>query len=298
MELRDVEYFAVLAEHGNVRRASEALDLSPGALSKSLHRLERAVQAKLFDRTSKGVALTPVGSALLTHVRRLRLTFEDLARETADLGRGRSGHLRIGASPADCEDLPDACTALLSEAPRLTFEITVTDTDVIVPLLIDGKLDLVFNVIPVSAYPGLAQEHLFDDEYVAYACADHRLARMRRIALADLASEGWVVSTANHRPKQILVRVFEEGGLPAPRFVVETRSVRMRLQMIAGSQLLGFGPKRIVQKAAAHFRLRVLPVKELTWPRPVGVMHRKDAYLSPAARRLIELFGSAARLRD
>jgi len=69
------------------------------------------------------------------------------------------------------------------------------------------------------------------------------------------------------------------------------------MQMIAASRLLGFGPKRIVQKAASRFRLKVLPVKDLTWPRPVGVMYRKDAYLSPAARRLIELFGLAARKR-
>ena len=298
MELRDIEYFAVMAQHGSVRKASEALDLSPGAMSKSLHRLETAVQAKLFDRTPKGVELTPVGSALLARVHRLRLSFEDIAREAADLGQGRSGHLRVGASPADCEDLPTVCNALLNEAQRLTFEITVSDTDVIVPLLVNGKLDLVFNVVPASPYPGLEQEPLFDDEYVAYASADHKLARMRHVSLADLAPEAWVVSTANHRPKQILVRVFEESGLPAPRFAVETRSIRMRIQMIAGSRLLGFGPKRSVQKAAARFRLKVLPVRELTWPRPVGVMYRKDAYLLPAARRLIELFKSATRQRN
>ena len=63
MELRDIEYFAVVAEHGNLRRASEALGLSPPALSKSLRRLEESMQAKLVERTPKGVALTPVGAA-------------------------------------------------------------------------------------------------------------------------------------------------------------------------------------------------------------------------------------------
>jgi len=295
MRLRDIEYFAVMADHGNVRRASEALDLSPGALSKSLHRLEKAVQAKLFDRTPKGVELTTVGSAFLSQVRRLRLTYEDMAREAVDLAQGRAGHLRIGTSPADCELLTAACTGLLSEAQKVTFEITVMDNDVIVPLLQDGKLDLVFNFIPASPYPGLEQEHLFDDEFVVYASADHRLARKRHVSMADLAPEGWVMGMANQKPRQILVRVFEENGLPAPRFVVQTRSVRIRLQVIADSRLLGFGPRRLVQNAAARFRLKVLPANELTWPRPVGVMYRKDAYLSPAARRLIELFSSTVR---
>ena len=74
MELRDIQYFAVVAEHGNVRRASEALGLSPGALSKSLRRLEESLKAKLVERTPKGVALTSVGAALLSQVQRLRVT--------------------------------------------------------------------------------------------------------------------------------------------------------------------------------------------------------------------------------
>ena len=81
MELRDFEYFAVLAHFGNVRLASEALDLTPGALSKSLHRLERELQARLFERTSKGVELTSVGTALLFRVQHLRSSLDDVARD-------------------------------------------------------------------------------------------------------------------------------------------------------------------------------------------------------------------------
>src|SRR5712692_3304775 len=124
MELRYIEYFAVVAEHGNVRRASEALGLSPPALSKSLRRLEKSMQAKLVERTPKGVTLTAVGTALLAQVGRLRLTLGDVAREAADLSQGRAGHLRIGASFAESEILPAACDILLKEAPKLTLEIT------------------------------------------------------------------------------------------------------------------------------------------------------------------------------
>src|SRR5687767_28790 len=101
MDLRDIEYFAVLAEHGQLVRAAEALGLSQPALSLSLRRLEKSAQAKLVKRTPKGVELTAVGTALLSHVRRLRLARDDLAREVADLAQGRAGNLRIGASPAN-----------------------------------------------------------------------------------------------------------------------------------------------------------------------------------------------------
>src|SRR5262245_26339494 len=110
MDLRDIEYFAVLAEHGQLVRAAEALGLSQPALSLSLRRLEKSAQAKLVRRTPKGVELTDVGAALLTHVERLRLARHDLAREVADLAQGTAGQLRVGTGPATADGfLPLAC---------------------------------------------------------------------------------------------------------------------------------------------------------------------------------------------
>src|SRR5688572_25461012 len=166
MELRDIEYFAVMAEHGNVRRASEALGLSPPALSKSLRRLERSLKARVVKRTPKGIELTAVGSALLAQVKRIRVTLADVAREAADLSEGRAGHLRIGVGPAVAELLPAAYAALLEEAPRLTSLIEISDNDVMFPALRNGTLDLIVNAIPEFSMSGLTLEHLFDDDYV------------------------------------------------------------------------------------------------------------------------------------
>ena len=64
--------------------------------------------------------------------------------------------------------------------------------------------------------------------------------------------------------------------------------------MISSSSFLGFGPRRAIEVAAGPLGLKVLPVKELTLPRAVGVMYRRGAYLPPAAKRLIELLKAAA----
>jgi len=90
-----MEYFAAIADHGQVQLAAAALGLSQPALSKSLRRLEQAMKSKLLKRTPKGVELTAVGSALLARVRKLRLSVDDISREVADLSEGRAGHLRI-----------------------------------------------------------------------------------------------------------------------------------------------------------------------------------------------------------
>lgn len=294
MELRDIEYFGIIAEHGNMHRAAEALGLTPPALSKSLRRLESALEAKLVERTGRGVQLTPLGEAMAAQARRMRLTLEDITREAADLNAGRSGHLRVGSGPSDCEFLPGPCTRLMKEAPRLKLDITISDNDELVPLLREGKLDLAFNYIPPTPYEGIEQEYVYDDQYVAYTSAAHPLARKRKLTLSELVGESWATSSANYRPKQLLNQVFAERGLPPPRLVLQTRSVRLRLQLISQSHLLCYGPRRAVEMAMSRLQLKVLPVKELTIPRSVGVMYRSRAYLPPAARRLIELLKSSA----
>jgi DNA-binding transcriptional LysR family regulator len=289
MELRDIEYFAVVAEHRNVRRASEALGLSPPALSKSLRRLERSMRAKLVERTPKGVALTPVGTALLAQIGRLRVTLRDIKREAEDLSQGHAGHLRIGVGMTTVEDLPEGYIALLKEAPNLTGQITVADNDVLVPALCNGELDLIFNVIPDSPYPGCVQEQLFDDVFVVCASVAHRLAKRKRVTLADLVDEQWALSAPGVLNVQHVHRVFQAHGLPPPRVAIEARPIRLRLEICASTNLLSFNARRMLQEVALRLRLKEIPVEELKWRRPVGVIYRNEAYLPPAARRLIDL---------
>lgn len=294
MELRDIEYFAVVAEHGNVRRASEALELSPPALSKSLRRLEASVGAKLVNRTSKGVELTAVGKALAAKVRQLRLTLDDVAREAADLGQGRAGHLRIGASPVHAEELPAAYTFLLKESPNVTLAITVSDNDVMIPALQTGELDLIFNYLADSPYAGCVKEHLYYDEPVVFASAMHPLTKKKVVTLDQLAGERWALSTVHMMPWHWFYRAFQDHGLNPPRVAVETRSLQLRLMTVAASNLLSFATRRAILKAA-QFRLKEVPVKEVSWRRPVGVIYREGGYLSPAARRFIEILKTTAR---
>lgn len=297
MELRDIEYFAAVAQHGHLGRAAEALGLGQPALSMSLRRLEQSAQAKLVKRTPKGVELTAVGAALLSHVGRLRLARDDLAREVADLAQGRAGHLRIGASPSNAEVcLPEACSTLLREAPKVTLNVAVLDNDALLPALRKGDLDIAVTHTQQCLQPDLTQELFREDEFVVYCAASHRLAKRKSVTLDDLAQEQWAISTAGAFGSLLsLRRAFEARGLPAPRIALVSDLVMFKLRVVAGSDLIGVTVKGNVHAAAAQHRLIILPVKGLDWARPVAVAYRKDAYLSPAARRFIEVLKATAR---
>jgi DNA-binding transcriptional LysR family regulator len=294
MDTRDLEYFAVIAEHGNVTRASETLDLTPTALSKSLRRLEADVGAKIVERSPRGVSLTAVGTALLARAHSMRLLFEETKREAADLGSGRAGHLRIGAGPTVCEDLPRVYTLLLKEARDLTMDVTITDSDELVPMLRAGKLDLVYNDV-LSNFDGIVKEHLYDDMFVVCAARDHPLARRRRLTTADLVGERWALGMRILMPSQLLREAFLSRGLPAPKVVVTTRSVQLRLRLWATSQLLGYMSRHTIREYMPLYPVVELPVKELQLRRQFAVLYRRDGYLSPAAKRFIELMKQMAK---
>ena len=292
-QLRDLEYFAAIAEHGQVQRAAAALGLSQPALSKSILRLEQSMQAKLLKRTPKGVELTSEGSALLAHIRKVRLSLDDAAREITDLGQGRAGLLRIGANARLAVDLmPAACAVLLNEATRLTLDVTLREGDSGMPALLRGELDLYVTATHQTDCEGLAQEELSKEERVIFASAHHRLARKKRVTLADIAQERWLLGVDT---PALLRRAFAKSGLPPPQVAAIVNSVLLRRQILPLTDLLTFGPRQFFREGASRSRVVELPVTGLSSPRSVSVCYRKDAYISPAARRFIEILKSTAK---
>lgn len=298
MDLRDIEYFAVIAEHRHLSRAAEVLGLGQPALSLALRRLERAAEAKLVIRTPKGLELTAVGSALLSHVRRLHLARSDLAREIADLAHGRAGHLRIGSAPAPAETvLPDACSRLLAEAPGVTLNVIPMDNAALLPALRKGDVDLVVYHLLQTPNVEFAEERVGEDRFVVYCSRRHRLAKRKSVVLADLAQERWACTPASAAMTwRSLQNMFAERGLPPPRLALVSDAVTLRHRAVGSTTLIGIGARRAVQSGARKFGLIELHVSDVEIVRTLAVVHREDAYLPAVARRFIELLKDACRL--
>jgi DNA-binding transcriptional LysR family regulator len=291
MELRDIEYFEEIAEQRHLGRAAERLGLSQPALSKSLRRLEDALQVKLFDRNSKGLELTAEGSLLLARARDLRLSLRNVAREVSEVSEGRAGHLRIGVGPSIPTRLISSSLAkLLIDAPRVAARVTISDADEFVPALRKGELDLNINLMHLSPPEGLCYVRLYEEEFVVCGSKDHRLSSQSEVRLEELSDARWALSESVLPTQQKLRLVFEEHGLPRPQVALESRSLPVRLQAVASSDLLAYTSRRMIEQLVADgHALVVLPVHELVWRRPVGAIHRNEPYLHAAARRFIDI---------
>ena len=294
--LRDIEYFVAIAEHGNVGRAAESLGLSQPALSKSLRRIESSMQTKLVRKVPKGIELTAVGAAFLTHVRRIRLSLDDVAHEVADLTLGRAGHLRIGANQFAVDHLlPEACNALMKSAQKITWTVTVGQNDALVPALRNGAFDLVVAGVPEFPERHLVQEQLVNDEFAVITSVTHPLAKQKKVTIADLARYQWALSGPGTLAPEYVERVFKDNGQPPPDVTFQTNAPHLLMHAVASSDLLGFQSRWDVRHVAPRLRLAEMRVPELAWVRRLGVRYRKDAYLSPAALRFIEMLKTTAK---
>jgi len=296
MNLRDMQYFAVVAEHRHVGRAAEALGLSQPALSMSLRRLEQAVGTKLVKRMPKGVEVTAAGAALLPRVHRLRLAFDDVAQEVADIAHGYAGQVRIGAVTSFIHHpVSAACKALYETAPNVTLTVRPETADSSTSTLCKGELDLIVRAMSGSLGIDLVEDHLFDDEFVVISSFNHRLAGRKRVTIADLAQEKWVFTSANGPSTRRVYRGYKECGMPPPRIAMITASLTLRDDLVASTDLLGYSSTRVAREASPRVRFAEFRVKGLERIRGVSVVYRKDAYLSPAAQRFIQILKTVAK---
>lgn len=297
MELRDIRYFAMVAEHQNIGRAAEALELSATALTKSLRRLEKSVGAKLVARAPKGVSLTAVGAALLSRIKPLQGTFADVRREAADLARGEAGHIHAGANNAIAESaLADACVALSTQSRSINLKVSVATDAALGVALSKGEMDFCLSYPRRFSPADFVVERLFTVQDVVIASANHRLAGRRQIAIKDLLGERWAtLAQATSQQWGALNSAFERNGVPSPQCALETNSQVVRLAAIAYADYLGVATRSFLRQEAVRYPLVELPMKETILVRSLSVIYRKEAYLSPAARRLIDIVKAQAK---
>ena len=288
MELRDLEYFRVVAQHGHIGRAAGKLGLTQPALSKSVARLEAAVGARLLERTPRGVVPTPVGAALIERATHIHTAVDGALREARDLGSGASGLLRIGTGPTAGEHLlPSVCAELLRGSPRLFIQVVVGLSDVLLAALERGELDLVFGSFPEPRIEGMTYESLGDDVLTVFTRKRHALARARQIDLSQLAGVRWALPNASVTSRRTLQRVFQTHRLPAPDVALESNSTQVLLAAVARSDMVGYLPTGAVRASGATRELALLHVAPLQVKRSLGVISRPGAYLPPVAARLM-----------
>lgn len=294
MDLRDLRYFETIAELQHLGRASARLHRTQPALTSSIRRLEADCGAALFEKAGRGIRLTEAGRVLQKWAQRMRFDVEDARRELQAIGAGLTGHVRIGIVPTAAQFLlPPVARQLLQEAPDVTLRTVVGLIDTLKPQLRAGELDMVVGT-ETAAEPGWVSRPLAQDDIVVAASDRHPVFR-KRAGLRDLTGYPWALQPPGAPTRDWLDHTFDRQGLPRPHVQVETTMLLMLPTLIVQTGLLSFISRHHLQGRGRIAGLKEVPVKGATMHRRLVVTYRANSFLSPAARRLLELFVASTK---
>ncbi len=186
-----LRYFLAVAELGSFSKAAGKVNVTQPTLSVGIAKLEEQVGARLFERTTRRVSLTPAGSRFLTHARRIAQAYEAALREVSaapQLKRVRAGVL----STIPARDLERVVAHHAKKAGGEALEILDSTERDIANRLSDGRLDAAITILR----PGLesfAQERLRNEPYVLFVSSTHKLSGVGSVDGGELAGETMIV---------------------------------------------------------------------------------------------------------
>ncbi len=275
MDLKQMRYFLAVAEERNFTRAAERLHIAQPPLTRQIQALEEDVGAPLFVRTSKGVALTEAGQALLAEVPNL-LALAQRAKERAVLAsEGQSGRLDIGIFGSAVLDLiPRILARFHADRPEVKIVLHNLTKNEQIAALRERRIGVGFNRL-VPPEDDLVVEEVLRESMTVALPARHPLASRAEISIPDLSDSPLIlyprlpiaglaqqVMQAFHREKAVL------------RIEQEVEDVLTAIALVAG----GFGAC-VTTASTASLRLPGVVY------RPLVSKHLREIELSCLYRR-------------
>jgi DNA-binding transcriptional LysR family regulator len=293
LRLRDLHAFFTAAQLGGMAKAAAQLGVSQPAISKVIADLEHALGVRLLDRSRRGVEPTIYGHALL---KRGLVAFDELKQSIRDiefLADPTAGQLTIGCADSIAATLlPSVLERFAAKYPGVALRVdTVPSPAINNPGLRDRKYDLVMGRRPMplaDLADDLKAEFLFDDRLVVASAMHTRWARRRKIDLAELIGERWMLPPPGNWTYACVAEAFKARALDMPRVSLMTFSLPLIIHFLADGPFITVLPNSVISLHADRNSLKVLPVDLPVRPWPVAIVTLKNRTLSPVAERFIE----------
>ncbi|WP_165956451.1 LysR family transcriptional regulator [Kribbella antibiotica] len=247
MELRQLRSFVVVAEELNVGRAAVRLHLTQPSLSRQIAALERDIGVELFARIKKRFVLTAAGATFLAEAQDLLRRSEEAVRAAQRTQRGELGTLRLRfVQSATFEALPRLLGAFRTAYPEVVLDLETLTTLRQTEALRDGRIDVGLlrpsapsaepadEKAAVQLAPGLSSRVVSSDPVLVALPARHRLARRKRLRLAELGGEPFVFYNRPSGPvvHDTLIGFCRAAGF-TPRIEQEAADVQTIVSLVA-----------------------------------------------------------------
>jgi DNA-binding transcriptional LysR family regulator len=287
LRFRELQVFCAVVQHGSMAKAASELGVTQPSVSEIIAGLERTFAVRLFDRSPRGVELTMSGNALF---KRSVAVFDELKQSIRDieyLADPTAGELKLGCPESILMILAPMMEAFCRQYPRAVVHVEQVDNRTLeLAELRNRQSDVVLGHFESrlpndDAVGDLNVETLFDDPVVVSVGVNSRWARRRKIDLAELANESWILGTPGSWPNTVLTEAFRARGLGAPKISLMTISVHLRARMVASGHFITTFPNSVVRLHADRLSLKSVQVDLPARPWPLAIVTLKNRTLSP-----------------
>ncbi|MFB4319840.1 LysR family transcriptional regulator [Actinomadura sp. 21ATH] len=209
MERHEIEAFLTLAEELHFRRTADRLGLAQGRVSQIIKKLERRIGAPLFDRTSRRVALTPIGRQLRDGLLPAHRQIQSAIGQARTAARGFAGPIRVGFSASWSGEAVIAAADLF-QARHPDAEVHIREVQLNDPLgpLRADEIDLQLTEFPIREPDITAGPVVFSEPRGLMVPARHPLAGRPSVSVEDLADTTLIPMTGEAIPQYWLDAVY------------------------------------------------------------------------------------------
>jgi DNA-binding transcriptional LysR family regulator len=287
LDLLTLRVVVAVAESGSISAGSDRLQLAVAAASARISSLEAALGVRIFERSPRGVELTPAGHMLVQRGRELLGDADQLAADLRNWSLGLAGHVRMLANAsALLEVLPPRLEAFMRSHPRIHVEVEERISPEILVAVVDGRAD-VGVVDAATPTPGLDFLRFFQDDLGVVLPLGHPLAGEREVQLRQLLGENFIVLAG---ASAVTTRLFNAAAVLGKPINVrmQMRSFDAACRMVAAGLGAAVLPMQAIAPQLAHLPLKAVPVAEDWARRTHFLVLRAGEEASAVARTLAE----------
>jgi DNA-binding transcriptional LysR family regulator len=289
--LAQIASFVEIARTGNLSRAAEGLFVTQPALTARLQALERELETRLFQRTSRGMQLTDAGRAFLPYAERALEAVADGRSHVGVLERGGAGALAIGAAPAiSTYVLPALLKRFADEHPRVQLTVRTGHSEEVLELVLRRQVQL--GLVRALRHPEIESVPLYEDELVLVADRGHPFAKRVVIRVQDLGAEQLILFDRTSSYHELTSAFFRAAGVE-PRGVMELDNIDATKKMVQQGLGIALLPQTAVAAELAAGSLRAVAIADAEpVRRQIVAIRRRDS--GPATGLVAEFMEAMA----
>ena len=288
MHIETLKVFCDLVDLQSFSLAAERNFITQSAVSQQIRAIEAKFKRRLLERVRgrREVKLTAAGEVFYREAKNVLAAYGLMQENLRGLVGSIGGTVKVATVySVGLHEMPPKVREFMSKFPSAKIDLEYSRTTKVVRDVQNGTVELGIVAFP-EPKRGLTITQMPPNKLVFVCRPDHKLAKRAQVRAKDLAGLDLVLFERDTPTRKATDRILKAKGID-----VNKAAEFDNIETIKRSVEVGFGsailPLPAVEDEKRTGRLAVVPLAEKEWVRPIGILHRTDRPLSPAAKKFI-----------